>query len=71
MTATTVAPATQTAARGAPVTGFIVAWVLWLVFCFLQYALRSAPGVMIPELPLVLGLRSGMRHLRLSAYIRG
>jgi len=56
MTAATVAPATQTTARGAPVTGFIVAWVLCLVFCFLQYALHSAPGVMIPELPLALGL---------------
>ena len=56
MTAATVAPGTQTTARGAPVTGFIVAWVLCLVFCFLQYALHSAPGVMIPELPLALGL---------------
>jgi len=31
-------------------TAFIVAWVLCLIFYFLQYALRSAPGVMIPEL---------------------
>ncbi len=55
MTAATVASATQTTARGAPVTGFIVAWVLCLVYYFLQYALRSAPGVMIPELTVALG----------------
>ena len=29
---------------------FLAAWLLCLVFYFLQYALRSAPGVMIPEL---------------------
>ena len=29
---------------------FISAWLLCAVFYFLQYALRSAPGVMIPEL---------------------
>jgi len=29
---------------------FIVAWVFCLVFYFGQYALRSAPGVMVPEL---------------------
>ena len=36
--------------RDQPRTAFITAWVLCLVFYFLQYALRSAPGVMIPEL---------------------
>src|ERR1700678_4606553 len=35
---------------------FIVAWVLCLVFYFLQYALRSAPGVMMPELTAAFGL---------------
>ncbi|WP_426191596.1 MFS transporter [Massilia sp. DWR3-1-1] len=29
---------------------FICAWLLCAVFYFLQYALRSAPGVMLPEL---------------------
>ncbi|MDB5977388.1 MAG: transporter [Nevskia sp.] len=29
---------------------FICAWLLCAVFYFLQYALRSAPGVMVPEL---------------------
>jgi MFS family permease len=42
--AITVAPA-----RNARV-GFIVAWAFCLIFYFGQYALRSAPGVMIPEL---------------------
>lgn len=35
---------------------FIAAWVLSLVFYFLQYALRSAPGVMVPELRAAFGL---------------
>ncbi len=29
---------------------FIAAWLLCAVFYFIQYALRSAPGVMVPEL---------------------
>src|SRR5215469_7351971 len=35
---------------------FILAWSLCLLFYFLQYALRSAPGVMIPELIAAFGL---------------
>src|SRR5271157_3780589 len=35
---------------------FAVAWLLALVFCFVQYALRSAPSVMIPELSGAFGL---------------
>jgi MFS family permease len=31
-------------------SAYLAAWGLCLVFYFLQYALRSAPGVMIPEL---------------------
>jgi MFS family permease len=31
-------------------SAFIVAWVFCLLFYFAQYALRSAPGVMVPEL---------------------
>lgn len=36
--------------------GFIVAWGFCLLFYFGQYALRSAPGVMIPELTSTFGL---------------
>ncbi len=48
-------------ARAAPETGgfhplFIAAWLLCAVFYFVQYALRSAPGVMIPELTAAWGL---------------
>ena len=45
-----VARAAMIVTREEPKTAFIVAWVLCLIFYFLQYALRSAPGVMIPEL---------------------
>jgi MFS family permease len=38
------------AVRGEFHTLFICAWLLCAVFYFLQYALRSAPGVMVPEL---------------------
>jgi MFS family permease len=38
-------PQTDTAARA-----FIVAWVFSLAFYFLEYAVRSSPAVMIPEL---------------------
>ncbi|TAD87207.1 MAG: MFS transporter [Alphaproteobacteria bacterium] len=41
---------TLTPARSEPRTMFVAAWVLCCLFYFLQYALRSAPGVMIPEL---------------------
>ncbi|QCP53234.1 MFS transporter [Trinickia violacea] len=30
--------------------GFVIAWILCVAFYFMQYALRSAPGVMMPEL---------------------
>ena len=35
---------------------FTIAWALCLAFYFVQYALRSAPGVMIPELSATFGL---------------
>lgn len=35
---------------------FITAWLLCLVFYFTQYGLRSAPGVMLPELSQAYGL---------------
>jgi hypothetical protein len=37
-------------------TIYIIAWGLCLFFDFLQYAIRSAPGVMIPELTAAFGL---------------
>jgi MFS family permease len=37
---------------------FIAAWLLCAVFYFLQYALRSAPGVMVPELTAAWGLNA-------------
>ena len=36
--------------------GFIIAWGFCLLFYFGQYALRSAPGVMVPELTSTFGL---------------
>lgn len=41
---------TLSAKRGEFYPLFISAWLLCAVFYFLQYALRSAPGVMVPEL---------------------
>jgi MFS family permease len=37
---------------------FISAWLLCAVFYFVQYALRSAPGVMVPELTTAWGLNA-------------
>ncbi len=37
---------------------FISAWLLCAVFYFVQYALRSAPGVMVPELSSAWGLNA-------------
>lgn len=45
-----------TAKRDESKAAFIAAWVLCLIFYFLQYALRSAPGVMIPQLTAAFGL---------------
>src|ERR1700723_416150 len=36
--------------------GFVVAWGFCLLFYFGQYAIRSAPGVMVPELTSGFGL---------------
>ena len=35
---------------------YVLSWALCLVFYFMQYALRSAPGVMVPELRATFGL---------------
>lgn len=43
--------ASPTAAQREPIhTGFVIAWLFCILFYFMQYALRSAPGVMVPEL---------------------
>jgi MFS family permease len=35
--------------------GFVIAWLFCVLFYFVQYALRSAPGVMMPELTAAFG----------------
>ena len=35
---------------------FIVAWLFCLLFYFMEYAVRSAPSVMLPELTTAFGL---------------
>ena len=37
-------------------TAFVVAWIFCLLFYFMEYAVRSAPSVMLPELTKSLGL---------------
>src|SRR5260221_14697139 len=46
------APSSQTSSSRA----YVIAWACALIFYFIQYALRSAPGVMIPELSATFGL---------------
>jgi len=48
------APAAPAAAGVHP--GFILAWFFCLLFYFIQYAVRSAPSVMLPELTAAFGL---------------
>jgi MFS family permease len=43
-------------ARRTGQTGFVIAWGFCLLFYFGQYAIRSAPGVMVPELTAAFGL---------------
>lgn len=38
---------------------FVLAWAISVVFYFTQYAMRSAPGVMLPELSATLGAPAG------------
>ena len=45
-------------------TAFIVAWVFCLLFYFMEYAVRSAPSVMLPELTSAFGLtKAGLSSL--------
>lgn len=52
-------PPYQAATAGTPGkkvrTAFIIAWICCMVFYFIQYAVRSAPSVMIDELQLAFG----------------
>jgi len=44
------APITSNSRSGGFHPAFLIAWAFCLIFYFAQYALRSAPGVMMPEL---------------------
>jgi hypothetical protein len=46
------------AAASAFNTAFIVAWLFCLLFYFMEYAARSAPSVMLPELRTAFGLNT-------------
>ena len=46
------------AAASAFKTAFIVAWLFCLLFYFMEYAVRSAPSVMLPELRTAFGLNT-------------
>ena len=52
MNATTVLPRSQSDTARA----FIVAWLFSLAFYFLEYAMRSSPAVMIPQLSKAFGV---------------
>jgi len=47
---------TNAQAAGSFHTAFIVAWLFCLLFYFMEYAVRSAPSVMLPELTAAWGL---------------
>jgi len=49
-------PAAKTAPASDFHPAFITAWFLCLLFYFMQYAVRSAPSVMVPELTAAFGL---------------
>jgi fucose permease len=45
----------QTQQSRAQTRGFVIAWVFALIFYFLEYAVRSSPSVMIPQLAVSFG----------------
>ena len=49
---------TKPTAASAFHTAFVVAWLFCLVFYFMEYAVRSAPSVMLPELRAAFGLNT-------------
>jgi sugar phosphate permease len=53
---TMAVPAAKPSAIGGFHVAFVVAWAICLVFYFTQYAVRSAPSVMLPELGDAFGL---------------
>jgi MFS family permease len=53
---TTAIRETKPAAVGEFHTAFIAAWLFCLLFYFVEYAVRSAPSVMLPELTTAFGL---------------
>jgi MFS family permease len=50
--------AAKPAAASAFNTAFIIAWLFCLLFYFMEYAVRSAPSVMLPELRTAFGLNT-------------
>lgn len=45
-------------------TIFVIAWLICAVFYFIQYALRSAPSIMMPEISATLGMdRAGVASI--------
>jgi MFS family permease len=50
MSSNVVSTANSSPDRGQIHIGFVIAWLFCAAFYFMQYMLRSAPGVMIPEL---------------------
>jgi MFS family permease len=49
---------TKPAAASAFHTAFIIAWLFCLLFYFMEYVVRSAPSVMLPELRTAFGLNT-------------
>jgi len=50
--------AVKPAAASAFKTAFIIAWLFCLLFYFMEYSVRSAPSVMLPELKTAFGLNT-------------
>src|SRR5438128_11129484 len=50
--------AAKPAAASAFKTVFIIAWLFCLLFYFMEYAVRSAPSVVLPELTNAFGLNT-------------
>src|SRR5262249_56052374 len=50
--------AAKPAAAGTFYKAFIIAWLFCLLFYFMEYAVRSAPSVMLPELRTAFGLNT-------------
>jgi MFS family permease len=53
---TTMTPSAKAVPVGGVHVAFVVAWLFCLLFYFMEYAVRSAPSVMLPELKGAFGL---------------